>query len=177
MAFVGKVSYSIAIALFGLVIFSEFSFSSVEGKDDCASKTNSSCEECTKLSCQWCKDNKGCYDLQWKGSQCSHSDMYKKQCFVSTKLLIIIVPCVAGGVLIILGCLIYCCCCRRCRGRRDKFEREDRKLKKERSERKQIFDQRKAERQARNEEIRMKYGLKPVASGESRYQRLGENYP
>lgn len=179
----GNMSFRLAIALFGFLVFCQFSFNGVQG-ETCSKKSNTSCGDCTSPSsnCYWCSNNQKCgnYDPKKLKDQvnCQGSDMYYRQCLISGKLLIIIVPSVVGGVLLILGCLIYCCCCRRCRGRKDKYDKEDKKLKKERSERKQIYDHRKAEREARNEDIRMKYGLKPApASGESRYQRLGDNYP
>ena len=168
-----NVSASSAAALFALVIFGVFSSNAVDGKENCTSKTNTSCEDCSypSSSCYWCENNKKCDNFVLKKGKeqnnCGGSDMYYKQCFVSGKLLIIIVPCVVVGVLIILGCLVYCCCCRRCGRRKDKFEEEDRKLKKERTQRKKTNQQRKAEREARSEKIRMKYGLKNAASEES----------
>lgn len=169
--------------VFALILYCELSVKGVRGDDDpCAIHSNGTCEECSKPSsnCYWCANNKKCgtYEVKHHKNQknCQGSDVYTRQCFLSSSLLLIIIPCVVGGVLIILGCLIYCCCCRRCcRGRKDLFQKEDKKLKKEKGERRQINDHRKAERQAKNEEIRLKYGLKPPASGESRYQRMGED--
>ena len=169
---------SLTITLLALVLLCEFGVKSVRG-DECTKLSNGTCEQCSKPSsnCYWCDNNKRCGVFVAKKAKnqnnCQGSDVYYRQCFLSSNLLIIIIPCVVGGVLLILGCLIYCCCCRRCGGKKDKFQKEDKKLKKDRNERKQIYDHRKAERQARNEEIRMKYGLKPGQSGESRYQRLG----
>lgn len=167
----------LGICLFVFLVIVEYNFNVVEGSS-CASKTNTSCGDCVGLkgNCYWCSNNHRCDDFEEKkGKQqnfCSGSDLYYKQCYISSNLLIIIIPSVVGGLLIIIGCCIYCCCCRKCCGKKKSmFEKEDKKHKKERGERKQLQEARKAERQARNEEIRMKYGLKP-ASGESRYQRM-----
>ena len=165
----------ICMAMFVLV---EYNIQPVEA-DSCAKIKNGSCSDCVgfKDNCYWCKNNKKCGEYKVKDGtskqkNCQGSDVFYKQCYVSGKLLIIIIPCVVGGLLIIIGCCIYCCCCRNCcKNKKGMFDKEDKKLKKERNERKQLQDHRKAERQARNEEIRMKYGLKP-ASGESRYQRM-----
>lgn len=171
--------YSLTITLFAFVLLCEFGVKSVRASDPCIKLSNNTCEECSKPSskCYWCANNKKCavFDVKKAKRQdnCQDSNIYYRQCLLSSNLLIIIIPCVVGGVLLILGCLIYCCCCRRCRGGKDKFQKEDKKLKKDRNERKQIYDHRKAERETRNEEIRMKYGLKQGQSGESRYQRLG----
>jgi hypothetical protein len=158
-------------------VLSEYNFQQVEASS-CV-KNDTSCDECVGLKgdCYWCKNNKKCGKFETKldvkdQKNCKGSDVYYKQCYLSSKLLIIVIPSVVGGLLLIIGCCIYCCCCRKCCSKKKGlFDKEDKKLKKERNERKQQQDHRKAERQARNEEIRMKYGLKP-ASGDSRYQRL-----
>lgn len=165
----------VCVLMFFLV--ADYNFQQVESTA-CEEKSNSSCGDCVGLkgNCYWCSNNQKCSEFDKKEGKsqkyCSGSDLYYKQCYVSSNLLIIIIPCVAGGLLIIIGCCIYCCCCRKCCSKKKgMFDKEDKKLKKDRNERKQLQDHRKADRQARNEEIRMKYGLKP-ASGDSRYQRL-----
>ena len=161
-----------AICVFIFAITAEFNVKPAEGTS-CAEKNNS-CSDCVgfKGNCFWCKSTGMCKNYVKDQKGCPSSEVYYKQCYVSGNLLIIIVPCVVGGLLIIIGCCIYCCCCRKCCSKKKgMFDKEDKKLKKDRMERKQLQDHRKAERQARNEEIRMKYGLKP-ASGDSRYQRM-----
>ena len=46
---------------------------------------------------------------------------------------------------------------------KDKFEEEDKELEKQRTQRAQINQQRRAERQAQNDKIRKKYGLKSTS--------------
>lgn len=173
-----KFSQTFGICVVVFLTLSQYNFQPVEGVSSCV-KNSTSCRDCVGLkdNCYWCKDTKKCWEFQEKKGKsqdnCGGSDMYYKQCFVSGNLLIIIIPSVVGGLLLILGCCIYCCCCRNCCGKKNKgiYDKEDKKLRKERSERKHLQDHRRAERLSRNEEIRMKYGLKP-SSGEARYQRM-----
>lgn len=166
-----------SIFVFVMLIFALDSFGTAEAS--CPEKSNSSCSECVGLkdNCFWCSATRKCavYDPKKGSSQkdCPSSKAYYKQCYISGNLLIIIIPCVVGGLLLIIGCTIYCCCCRKCCGKKKQgmFDKEDKKLRKERNERRHLQDSRKAERQARHEEIRLKYGLKQP-SGDSRYQRL-----
>jgi hypothetical protein len=166
---------ALRICLVICFVLVEYNFQPVEAS---CNKNNVSCGDCVGLkdNCYWCENNKKCGDFvankHKNQKNCQGSDVYYRQCYISSNLLIIILPCAAGVLLLIIGCCIYCCCCRKCCSKKKGiFDKEDKKLKREKNERKQLQDHRKAERQARNEEIRMKYGLKP-ASGDSRYQRL-----
>ena len=176
-----NIYHKMGICLVMCFVLVEYNVQQTEADSSSCSKKNSSCGECVGLkdNCYWCKNNGKCGEFKEKQHKnqknCQGSDVYYKQCYISSDLLIIILPCVAGGLLLIIGCCIYCCCCRKCCSKKKSmFDKEDKKLKREKNERKQLQDHRKAERQARNEEIRMKYGLKP-ASGDSRYQRLDGN--
>lgn len=89
-------------------------------------------------------------------------------CFASWTLILYISLGVGGGIVLILAIVIYCWC-RRCSKRR--YARYVAKVEAEEgvqaSARRERSDVRRAERQARADEIRLKYNLLPPDSGRS----------
>ena len=130
---------------------------------DC-SKYNKSCNDCVNThKCYYCGSTKRCwkYDPTIKDfippeSQCLKNDSFIGQCFFTTLVLLIAVPSAAGVLLIALGCTIYCCCCR---NNKRRIQRDQTRFQAELDRRKDASDRRKAERQAKRDDIRRKYGL------------------
>nr|ABA43351.1 PTTG1IP [Trichoplax sp. BZE8]ABA43352.1 PTTG1IP [Trichoplax sp. BZ264] len=130
---------------------------------DCG-QYNKSCNDCVNThKCYYCGSTKRCwkYDPTIKDfippeSQCVKNDSFIGQCLFSTLVLLIAVPSAAGVLLISLGCLIYCCCCR---NNKRKVQRDQARFQAELDRRKDASDRKKAERQAKRDDIRRKYGL------------------
>lgn len=131
-----------------------------EPADVCSRHDNTSCGACTKegKKCVWCGPTKKC--LNYDTSKiiprgCPHNKWYLGQCFLSGFVLIIAVPVI--GIFIIVTCLC-CCYCKCCRNKQSWKKIEDRIAERAR-DRQARNAERKAERQKRADQVRMKYGL------------------
>lgn len=162
------------VSVFLLSFITVFSQTSPPTPIDCASKSNTSCDECLEsVKCLWCRSTKQCIYYPVKTilpshSLCPLSEARWGLCWVNFQALIIALS-VIGVVLIIatLVC-IYCCCC--------KFERtgrkkEDTQMLQQANARKARQEERKAEMQLRHDQIRSKYGL----AKDNPYTRFEEN--
>eukprot|EP00040_Diaphanoeca_grandis_P021718 m.115924 g.115924 ORF g.115924 m.115924 type:complete len:211 (-) comp28466_c0_seq1:227-859(-) len=151
-----------------------------EDPDGCGKAKN--CGDCAgfKKNCYWCPFDAQKEDFQKTntnktecfhnaaGAQglvecehCASQDQCKTRvCFVSMKLLVIIVPSVAGGLILIFGIWIWCCCRKRSKRKLKTFQmketKKDKLSAKRREERSQV---RKAERREKTSGLRAKYGL------------------
>ncbi|XP_031572737.1 pituitary tumor-transforming gene 1 protein-interacting protein-like [Actinia tenebrosa] len=131
--------------------------------EECAKHTNGSCGDCVAVKgCYYCEPTKKCsYDVvngAFHGA-CKDSQWKVGQCVLSGKILIIVLPSIAGAILIALCCLIYCCCCRKKKGHSKKESKEEARFRRQREEIDLKHSQRRAERQVKYDEIRKKYGL------------------
>lgn len=126
-------------------------------------QANSSCDACVKVGkvqCVWCNSKKQCL-LKNKlipTDECGLADAKWAVCWLNYEALIIAVSVIGG--LLILGltiCICCCCCCRK--GNKEKWAREDAKLARQNNERKARNADKRAERKAKTDEIRRKYGL------------------
>lgn len=131
-------------------------------QEQCA-RANGSCEDCVKVSkaaCVWCNSNKQCLHKNKliPTDECALADARWAVCWLNYEALII--ACSVIGGLLILGltvCICCCCCCGK--GNKAKWAREDAKVERQKIERKQKNADKKAERKAKTDEIRRKYGL------------------
>ncbi|XP_017569957.1 pituitary tumor-transforming gene 1 protein-interacting protein [Pygocentrus nattereri] len=128
-------------------------------------KTFTTCDSClSNVSCLWCQTNLSCTEypvahLLPPASICPLSEARWGVCWVNFEALIIAMA-VVGGVLLLGITVCCCCCCCRCR-RSSRPDRVEEEYARRREEIKQRSDDRKAERRARHDEIRKKYGLIP----------------
>ncbi|KAG7469835.1 hypothetical protein MATL_G00133000 [Megalops atlanticus] len=124
----------------------------------------SSCEECLgNVSCLWCQTNGTCMDYPVRhvlppSSVCPLSQARWGVCWVNFEALIIAMA-VVGGTLLLSITVCCCCCC--CRKRPAGPDRDEERFTRRQEERRQRYEDRKAERRARHDEIRKKYGLIP----------------
>lgn len=134
--------------------------------DTCHS-ANSSCEVCVKHAfCLWCETSPiKCLEYPpGKPLPTSVCDLSKARwgvCWVNYEILLIVMCVLAFVIILTISICVYCCCCkirRRYSTRREQKEtdRENR----ERDERETRNAERRAERQAKYDDIRKKYGLK-----------------
>ncbi|XP_048880962.1 pituitary tumor-transforming gene 1 protein-interacting protein [Brienomyrus brachyistius] len=125
----------------------------------------STCEKCLEnVSCLWCNTNSSCLDYPVRhilppSSLCQLSQARWGVCWVNFEALIIAMAVVGGTIL--LSIIVCCCCCCCCRRGQSGPDRDDERLARRREEIRQKSENRKAERRARHDEIRKKYGLIP----------------
>ncbi|KAJ8290811.1 hypothetical protein GJAV_G00017840 [Gymnothorax javanicus] len=125
--------------------------------------TGKSCETCLEnVSCLWCQTNSTCMDYPVKhvlppSSLCPLSQARWGVCWVNFEALIIAMAVVGGTIL--LSIIVCCCCC--CRNRSTGPDRDEERFARRREEIRQRSEDRKADRRARHDEIRKKYGLIP----------------
>ncbi|KAG9345071.1 hypothetical protein JZ751_009612 [Albula glossodonta] len=110
--------------------------------------------------CLWCQTNSSCMDYPVKhvlppSSLCKLSEARWGVCWVNFEALIIAMG-VVGGTLLLS--IIVCCCCCCCRSRPAGPDRDEERFARRREEIRQRSENRKAERRARHDEIRKKYG-------------------
>ncbi|XP_027017890.1 pituitary tumor-transforming gene 1 protein-interacting protein [Tachysurus fulvidraco] len=125
--------------------------------------TLTSCDSCLKnVSCLWCYTNDTCtvYPMSHllpPASVCKLSQARWGVCSVNFEALIIAM---AVLVCVVLLAITVCCCyCCRCCGRLSRSDRIEDEFARKRERDKQVSDERRAERRARHDEIRKKYGL------------------
>ena len=170
------------LLLLALLAFQLRSYGAADTPDttDPCVALNTSCEECISgaedTDCYMCAG--ACLRLDFSGltsGSCPLEELKLGQCTLSALALIVVI---SGGALLLLlaGCVLmglalYCYCkfCRKCRGApkprgNDRVDTEMRDMKERNS-------QRRAERTARNDETRRKYGLVDEEDT-SRYQRF-----
>ncbi|XP_060552646.1 pituitary tumor-transforming gene 1 protein-interacting protein-like isoform X2 [Ruditapes philippinarum] len=129
-------------------------------------KANSSCDTCVKVGsvqCVWCASSSKCMLKEHviPTSECGLADAKWAVCWVNYEALIIACS-VIGGVLI-LGLTICICCCCCCKGNKNaKYAKEDAKYERKKTEMKAGQAERRAERKAKTDEIRKKYGIDNV---------------
>ncbi|XP_064410847.1 pituitary tumor-transforming gene 1 protein-interacting protein [Latimeria chalumnae] len=130
----------------------------------CSQFSYTTCEKClSNVSCLWCNTNNTCMDYPVRsilpsGSICALSEARWGVCWVNFEALIIAISVVGG---IILLSIVACCCCCCCRKKSRGVDPEDERRLREREERRQRSLERTAERRARHDNIRKKYGLLP----------------
>ncbi|KAL4617158.1 pituitary tumor-transforming gene 1 protein-interacting protein-like [Arapaima gigas] len=128
--------------------------------------TFSSCETCLQnVSCLWCNTNSTCLDYPVRhllppSSMCQLSQARWGVCWVNFEALIIAMAVVGGTILL---SIVVCCCCCCCKRRKSGLDREEERYAQRREEIRKRSETRKAERKARHDEIRKKYGLIPDA--------------
>ncbi|CAL8235592.1 unnamed protein product [Boreogadus saida] len=139
----------------------------------CASKSNTTCEDCLKnVTCLWCMSTKECVDypvrsILPKHSVCPLNNARWGLCWVNFQSLIITMSVLAG--IIIIAILVCCFCCCKCEKIGNK--RQDARAAQQESARKARKDERKSEMNVRHEEVRQKYGL----TKGNPYARMDEN--
>ncbi|KAJ8354175.1 hypothetical protein SKAU_G00217420 [Synaphobranchus kaupii] len=122
------------------------------------------CDKCLEnVSCLWCQTNGTCMDYPVRrvlppASLCPLSQARWGVCWVNFEALIIAMAVVGGTILL---SITVCCCCCCCRNRPAGPDRDEERFARRREEVKQRSDDRKAERRARHDDIRKKYGLIP----------------
>ncbi|XP_071102635.1 pituitary tumor-transforming gene 1 protein-interacting protein-like isoform X2 [Haliotis cracherodii] len=125
---------------------------------------NGSCEECIKAAkseCFYCYTDHTCQLYPLGDVIPKNCDLSKARwgvCWVNFKALIIAMS-VIGGIIIltITCCCIRCWCCKG--GNKGKYMKDEAKWDRQKTERKQRSEERKADRKERMDEIRRKYGL------------------
>ena len=168
------------LLLLALVAFQLHSYgvAGSSGSTDPCAALNSSCEECIRggqeVSCYLCKGE--CLQLDVSGIasvSCPAEDIKVGQCHLSALALIVVISgaafmLVSGGC-VLAGLALYCYC-RFCR-KWTRAPRTSGKVDTDMREMHERHSQRRAERTARNDETRRKYGLVDEEDT-SRYQRL-----
>ncbi|XP_078572301.1 pituitary tumor-transforming gene 1 protein-interacting protein-like isoform X1 [Branchiostoma floridae x Branchiostoma japonicum] len=144
---------------------------------DC-SERNSSCDECIKnVKCYYCYQDNSCRLYPAEKILPRDCPLSKARwgisCAINFEALIIAMSVVGGVILISFFCCIYCCCCRTSSKKaQEKYDKEDAKIERAREERRLKHAERRAERDAKNQEIRMKYGL---VKEDNPYHRFDQN--
>ncbi|KAJ8004414.1 hypothetical protein DPEC_G00135470 [Dallia pectoralis] len=140
---------------------------------NCASKSNTSCEECLKnVTCLWCRSNLQCLDYPVRTilpskSLCSLPEARWGLCWVNFQALIITISVIAGVIII----AVMVCCYRCCRTKKTMDTKADAAMEKQADARKVRQEERKNEMRLRHDEIRSKYGL----NKENPYARFEDN--
>lgn len=139
---------------------------SVEGNCEDEKKNVTTCSDCISrgTECYFCikhgesKKNGTCIKAKWDPEGCSN--FYAVTCDIEGVIWVSLVGVGAAIVLLLfIGCIIYCCCCRGKSKRRRQFETRDKEDKQRRQDMKERQDARRADRKAKNDAIRKKYGL------------------
>ncbi|XP_046369636.1 pituitary tumor-transforming gene 1 protein-interacting protein-like isoform X2 [Haliotis rufescens] len=136
--------------------------------------SNSSCDECIKAAksrCFYCYADHSCQLYPLGDIVPQHCDLSKARwgvCWVNFEALIIAMSVIGGLIILtITCCCIRCCCCKG--GNKGKYMKEEAKWDRQKTERKQRGEERKADRKERMDEIRRKYGL---VKDDTPYQRF-----
>jgi len=129
-------------------------------------KKDYTCEQCVKIPrCYFCNTNAngfgGCQvypaaQVFPRSSECPLSQARWGVCWVNFEALIIAMSVVGGVILLSVATCIYCCCCR---GKSRRNDTHELKWERETVERQQRHADRRAEREAKMNTIRQKYGL------------------
>jgi len=134
------------------------------------------CSQCVKAAqgqCYYCALTSRCEPYFTKNifhtpEECSYTKAFIWTCEINLQVMAISLMSVAGVILtLILFCCCYCCCCKRSEGT-TRWQKELKRLERDRQMRKQQAEERKKEREARYEEIRRKYGLNDM----KQYKRM-----
>ncbi|XP_077555127.1 pituitary tumor-transforming gene 1 protein-interacting protein-like [Haemaphysalis longicornis] len=132
----------------------------------CSMKANASCADCLAAGtgCYYCSASRKCGYYPYKRLIPSHdecayfSEVYWGVCFISLQGSVIAIGVVVGTVLLAISvCCCWCCCCRK--SNNSKWLRDMASMEEERRQRQERSDERRAERKARTDDIRRKYGL------------------
>ncbi|KAI5092530.1 pituitary tumor-transformingprotein 1 protein-interacting protein-like, partial [Silurus meridionalis] len=112
--------------------------------------------------CLWCYTNNTCTvypvsHLLPPASVCKLSQARWGVCLVNFEALIIAMA-VLVGVLLLAITVCCCCCCCHC-GQSSRPDRIEEEIARKREKHRQVSDDRRAERRARHDDIRKKYGL------------------
>ncbi|XP_055328461.1 pituitary tumor-transforming gene 1 protein-interacting protein-like [Paramacrobiotus metropolitanus] len=140
-------------------------------------RTKSTCDECVAVEgakCYFCHNNQtnnyGCrlYPASkvFPTDDCPLSEARWGVCWVNFEALIIAMSVIAGVLLIAIVTTCYCCCCRNKRS--SVVDRTTLKWERETREREQRHADRRAEREAKMDAIRQKYGLNRETSSYNR---------
>ncbi|XP_051576207.1 pituitary tumor-transforming gene 1 protein-interacting protein-like [Myxocyprinus asiaticus] len=127
--------------------------------------TLTSCDTClANVSCLWCLTNNICseYPVSYvipPASVCKLSKARWGVCWLNFEALIIGLAVLCGALLLAITVCCCCCCCKCSRSRSVDHEAEQ--FSRRREEIRQRADERRAERKAKHDEIRKKYGLIP----------------
>ncbi|XP_067933725.1 pituitary tumor-transforming gene 1 protein-interacting protein-like [Watersipora subatra] len=138
------------------------------------------CDSCVGKSqgkCVYCNDVGECRNILSKGffneAKVCSSLMNASWVTCSVNMMALIIGMgVVGGVLIIsiCACICCCCCCKDSAKQKLKWMRQDAASERKAEERKAKYAERRAERQAKNDELRKKYGL--FKDGQGGYQKM-----
>ncbi|KAK3108691.1 hypothetical protein FSP39_013483 [Pinctada imbricata] len=152
------------VVLFSFIFVVGFYGVKGDNKTEECTSAKKTCDECLKSAkCLWCHTDSSCKPYPTghilpKSSDCALNDARWGVCWVNFKVLLIVMGCIGGIIILAVTiCICYCCCCRK--KNKAKYAKEDAKWERQKQERKDKADERKAERRARNDEIRRKYGL------------------
>ncbi|VDM38482.1 unnamed protein product [Toxocara canis] len=125
---------------------------------------NATCEMCVSKGahCFWCEKTKNCSDYMWHFPNCPLDGVRYKNCWVNWSALTITLG-VLGGIILAIICCCCCYCCYRCKRCRRRwvqraFERRYAKEMAQRLAMENKQEQRRMERKAQIDEIRIKYG-------------------
>ncbi|XP_071942287.1 pituitary tumor-transforming gene 1 protein-interacting protein-like isoform X2 [Antedon mediterranea] len=131
----------------------------------CADMSGSDCDKCLSIpggKCFYCSTENKCADYPvgdiFPTKDCKLKNARWGTCKINFQALLISMGVIAGIILIaITYCVCRCCCCKS--NNSAKWAKEDAKVERQKEDRQLRHDQKKADRKARNDEIRRKYGL------------------
>uniref|UniRef100_A0A3P8Y1I3 Uncharacterized protein n=1 Tax=Esox lucius TaxID=8010 RepID=A0A3P8Y1I3_ESOLU len=161
-----------------LLVFVVYFWTTVSGQasgtvKNCASKSNTSCEEClSNVTCLWCRSTQQCLDYPVRTilpprSLCPLPEARWGLCWVNFQALIITLSLIAGVIII----AVMVCCFRCCRSKKTVDTTADAAMERQADARKVRQEERRTEMRLRHDEIRSKYGL----TKENPYARFEDN--
>lgn len=130
---------------------------------------NANCSSCINgtfsLKCAWCSESSTClpYDptSDIKDLKGCTGSFYASNCVVNHMMVLVGVG-IAGAVVLlaIAAVTLWCCCCRGRKARKKKMLKEELQYQRQRDAISTKHEASRAERQEKNDAIRVKYGLK-----------------
>lgn len=165
LLFVGLISFTLCLH-FGSAVEDEPSTSSPDVAIECE-KNNGNCTACVaNVKCLYCYTDNKCKPYPTNTilpgkAVCKLSDARwgPGLCWFNLQALVIAMACVAAALIVGCCCCVYCCCCRTKKKTSIRFVQEDEAEQRKKEERQQKHDMKMAERRAKHDDIRRKYGL------------------
>lgn len=141
--------------------------STISPDNPCTIYSNTTCEQCLKNDkCFYCKEDETCKPYKIKGifpEGCAASKARWISCSLNFQALFIAAISLGAVILIIIFSCICYCCNKSCKAISDRqLNRLEKKYKRQKEAILERNKEKRVERQAKNEEIRAKYGLKPA---------------
>ncbi|CAM1307570.1 PTTG1IP (predicted) [Pycnogonum litorale] len=143
-------------------------------EEACGKLSGGSCKDCLKnVKCFYCTSTKKCDVYPYstivpKAKDCTMGNIRWGLCGINFEALIISCAVIGGIIIISIGiCCCCCCCCRK--KKHSAITKLEMKWERQKEDRLARNEERRAERKAKTDEIRRKYGL---IKDDNPYQRF-----